>query len=244
MDTLIDLKRSRYYKLGLVVATGVIGFVVAPIIFTTIKGIIGVIITLGISYSFIHFAPVFADMIGNAAMRAMLAEAKRHPIPTLNREYGHRVRMFHHAKKAVENAGGHLLAFKNKIDAIRRRHPGAESELQKQYEVMKQVHDLNVDDVVQFEQAVEKFKGEIEKATLIWEATQAANEVEDAIGHTSTDVHARIKTETSIDEVQLSMGKTFARLDFRLRQKSAAKALNPPRESDITISQPEKATVR
>src|SRR5687767_8252966 len=86
---MIDLekKRKRIEMIAASVGVCVVAFFVAPVIFVTIKGLIGIIVALGIVLPTLYVGvPWFAMKMGNWRMKALKAEASKNPLETMENQ--------------------------------------------------------------------------------------------------------------------------------------------------------------
>jgi hypothetical protein len=78
-----------------------VAVVVAPLLFTLLAATVALVATAAIAMVTVAVAPVFSMKLANWKMAAILAEARRNPIPTLENELLLR-------KRALEDTAGQL----------------------------------------------------------------------------------------------------------------------------------------
>lgn len=105
---MIDLEQKRKRIEGLVKIGGlcVIGLVVAPFIFLTIQGLLGLVLAAGISFTAINFVPWYAAKVANWRLKAIKHEASKNPIETLQNDLRFKTLELDSRKTNIEKMSG------------------------------------------------------------------------------------------------------------------------------------------
>jgi hypothetical protein len=83
-------RKQRIKSIAQLGLLGFAGLLVSPFVFLAVKGVIGLALSAVIGLIIVNFAPVVGEVLGNAKIKAIKAEAARNPIETLQRQWGER----------------------------------------------------------------------------------------------------------------------------------------------------------
>lgn len=227
----IELKRKRIESIVKVAALGVVGFVVAPVIFLTIKGLIGLIVAAGISMTVINFTPWFAVKLANWRLKALKHEAMKNPIETLQNNYKDRLGALQRFREAINSFSSEIKSFTEKLGDFKKRYPDEADKFDGQLAQMKQLLALRSGKYQEAKANLEQYELEIQKADSIWQMATAAAAMSKAAGVDADEFYAKIQVETALDSVQKSLNVAFADLELSLLdEKPSPKAISQPRE--------------
>lgn len=218
----IELKRVKIERLAKIGALCLAGFLIAPIILATIKGIIGLIIAGVITLAAVNLAPWYCAKVANWRIMALKHEAAKNPIPTLENEYIARASKLDQFKDSLENFKAAVKAFYSKLNDVKKRFPEEAQQFEDNYAKLKQLEDLRSRKYLDARQSLADFRASIDKAQIIWDLGQEAKKTSDAAGIGDEDILADIKTKTAIDSVQRSLDTAFADLEISLLEEGAA----------------------
>jgi hypothetical protein len=206
-----------------VVGIGVLGFIAAPFVFLTIKGLVGLTLAAMIAMFGIFFFPVLIEKLQNAQFKAFKSEWKHNPIETLQNQYVQKVEWLQERHEQLKIFIGSVAAFKSKADTFRARFPNSTSKVKSLEESYAKLFSLQEYKKKKYQTAVARvgeFKNTIEEADIYWQAARAANEAF-ALDQAEEDPLERIKTETSLGAVETELNKAFAELDMALLDTGA-----------------------
>lgn len=228
----LNTKHKRielFVKLG---AMGIIGFVLAPYIFLSIKGIMGLIIACTIGFVAINMAPWFAVKVANWRLKALKYEASKNPVETLELTYQKKeegllafrdnIKVFH---AEVEN-------FRAVVQEHKERYPG-DTKYDEKFNKMVQLLNLRAAKYKQAQRNLAEFAEVIERKRSEWKIVQAAAKMDKAAG-AGDDFVSKLMADTALDSVQTSLNTAFAELEVSLLDE----AINVTPTNESTASAP------
>lgn len=220
---MIDLeqKRKRIEALVKIGGLGIIGFLVAPFIFLTIQGLIGLVVAAGISFTAINFVPWYAAKVANWRLKAIKHEASKNPIETLQNEYRARQEALTKFEQSIKSFAAEVSAFMGKLEGFTKTYPNEAKKFYDQYNAMKALLDSRKEKYRLARSNLGVFDGEINKARAIWEMAQAAAAMNRLSGVNEEEFYAKIQVETALDSVQKSMSIAFSDLEISLLDEPA-----------------------
>lgn len=229
-------KRFQIIVSGVLIA--VIGFFVAPIIITTIKGILGLIaclLVLGLAWALVQPVIMF---LSNLKMKAIRAEAWRNPTETLRTEQQKRDVALKGAKKTLEDMKGRVKAFRGTIEDLRPRI--SKEKLTEMLTVATELDSLYKNRLTKYENAKVKlleFGNLIEQAEAEWQVSVAARDATAAF-NTGDDALSQLKVGASLTAIRSNLGAAMAALDTELADSNAeARIMQGGSAEQITPSQ-------
>lgn len=226
----LELKKKRIETIAKVGGLGVIGFLVAPVIFLTIKGIIGLAIAAGIGVTLINFTPWFAAKLANWRLKALKHEAMKNPIETLQNNYKVRMESLQKFRDAINTFSSEIKSFAEKLVSFKKQYPDEADKFDGQLVQMKQLLSIRSGKYQEAKANLEQYELEIQKADSIWQMATAAAAMSKAAGVDADEFYAKIQVETALDSVQKSMNVAFSELELSLLDEKPAKAIALPRE--------------
>lgn len=255
MNTDIEQKRKRIETIAKVLGLGLAGFIVAPVIFLTIKGIIGLIVTAAICLPFIYATPAIGSALANWRLKLLKAEAARNPVETLQNDYVKRQEALVSFAEAIKKFIAEKESFAEKLDGFKTQYPTEAPKFALQLGKMEQLLTLRKQKYKQAQRSLELYESEIQKAGAIWEMGQAAAQMSKAAGMSDADFFAKIQVETALDSVQKNLNIAFADLEVSLLDENessnvtvlrgeAASQLPPPDSDDSDIFSKPTAAVK
>lgn len=230
---------ARYNRTVTLIKWGVglgLAGVASIVVFSIIKGVIGLAIAAALGYTIIHLAPRFADKVANWNMRLLIAEAEANPIPTMHNLNVEKTQRLNEAARAIEQFGTVVLNYDDKKDDFKARYP---EKAVKYEELSQRMHDrLNVMKQRQRQAitALDQFREKIEEAEAIFAMSEAAAQVKKLSRMAEGQVYAQIKEQVAFDAVRSSLNSTFAGLDSALEDQASDLAALPPKTDTIDVS--------
>lgn len=217
-------KRDRMKKWVSVGALGVVGFLVAPIIFLTIKGIIGLAIAAAVGFTLTMLAPVFALKVANWKYRLTDAEKVAHikkvtdaaaenPIETMTYQLQERRAAFKKFELNVVEATTARDTFKDKVTKFAKNYPHRADEFKKQLDRMIDLVERKKVALRVAQKTLEDGAMKLEEMQAYWEMSKDAQELNKAAGMDTGDVFEKLKQDTACDAVFESMNRAFAQLE-------------------------------
>ncbi len=206
-----------------------VGFIVAPYVFTAITGLVGLIFAGLIMFGTWLMVPVIESAGQNLRLKLIKGEAARNPVETLNNELRRQMAALDERKTAVGRLNGQIGTFADKLDTIGEKYGKQDSAYLKLAAQLKDLKRVASNREEKWKLAfvqLKRFEQEIERASMIWDAAQAAAAAQESSGLTEADFMAKLKTETSLDSIMTTFNETLASLDTDLMQSDAERLIN------------------
>lgn len=229
MDTaniqqLLVEKRDKLKKWATIGAIGVVGFLVAPIIFLTIQGLVGLAIAGAIGFTLVTLAPWFALKVANWKYRLIDAEkvehikavtsaAEQNPIETLTALLIAKKQAFNVFKASVEQAVTARSNFKTKVAKFKERYPARAGEFEAQLARMTDLVERKKVALNDAQQSLHDGDMKLEEMQAYYEMSKDAIEANRAAGMDTGDAFEKLKADTACDAVFESMNMAFAQLE-------------------------------
>jgi len=233
----LDLKRIRIEKRVKIAATIAvtlgIGFLVAPIVFSAIKGLLGLIIVGAIALVTINLVPWFSAVVANWRLKAIKHEAAKNPIETLQNNYNERCENLAKYKAYIESTSAALGAFRAKIEGFKRDYPQDAEKYDAQAAQMKQLLMVRAQKYHDAKNELKRYEDQINRVSAEWDMAQEAAKMNKvATGVDSEAFLAKIQVDTALDSVQKSLYTAFADLELSLGEEKATINVTPTQTSD------------
>lgn len=220
----LDPRARRWGIAAKYAALLVVGFVVAPYVFTAITGLVGLIaagVILGVTWMVLPAAESFA---ANMRIKLIKHEASKNPIESLEQEYLRRTQMLNERKVKIETLAAKTAGFGTKLKQFKRDYPSEASTYQEIYDKMVLLLDRSRDQWVLGEQKLVEFNHEIDKAKAKWDMALAAADLRQDAGQVEQEFFAKLRVECSFDTIELGMNSAFAQLDTLLMESEAVQS--------------------
>lgn len=217
-------KRDKMKKWVSVAAFGIVGFLVAPFIFLSIQGLVGLAIAGATGFGLVMLAPVFALKMANLKYRLTDAEKVSHiqkvtnaaaenPIETM-RTLLHAKRLaFKEFEVNVVNATTARDTFKDKVNKFTTKYPHRAAEFHKQLDRMVDLVERKKVALRDAQKTLEDGAMKLEEMQAYWEMSRDAQELNKAAGMDTGDQFEQLKADTACDAVFESMNRAFAQLE-------------------------------
>lgn len=242
-------KRDKMKKWVSVAALVIVGFVVAPVIFLSIQGLIGLAIAAATGFTMVMLAPVFALKIANLKYRLaddekishikkVTAAAAENPIETMvtllhaNRE------AFSRFETNVENAVTARDTFKGKVKKFADKYPHRAAEFQSQLDRMISLVTKKKNALVEAKKSLSDGELKLEEMKAYWEMSQDAQELNKAAGMETGDAFEQLKADTACDAVFESMNRAFAQLEVAAALEENSDDIDPVPVVQLGHSEP------
>jgi len=224
MNQSLEQKRQNIEKFVKILVLGVVGFLVAPVIFATIKGLIGLALAGVVALVMINLAPSVAAMIANWRLKALKAVAAANPIETLQNAYSTRkeslVKQRDNIKARIAVAAkifSQITSFEKQFNKTSpRRAP---------YEKLNQLIELSKNRYQNAQVALVEFGRVIEEKSADWEIVQSMNEA-NKLQQAGQDFTSKLMADTALSTVQSGLDTAFAELDAAVMDENIDKLLS------------------
>lgn len=224
MELTTQQKADRLKKWATLGGIGVAGFLVAPFVFISIKGLIGAGVALALSFTMVMLAPWFALKIANwkyrlienektTHLRKVAEKAAENPIETLQNILRQNRTAFQKFKESVTNAVTARDTFSKKVDQFKKQFPHRAAEFEQQLAQMTAKIERKKAALADAAEQLEIGQAKLDEMKAYWEMSQAMQEANKAAGLDMEDAFAQLKMDTAVDAVFDSMHKAFAQLE-------------------------------
>jgi hypothetical protein len=194
--------------------------VVAPVIFLTVKGLVGLAIAAVVGLAIINGAPVISSAFANWKMKGIKAVAAANPVEQLQNVLLERRGALRLFSERITDFATRVRQFESKLQSFKAQFPADAPKFDEQAAAMNQLLSLRRAKYEEVRQQLAAFELEVKKADAIWQMSQAAAELHKAAGMEGEDVYAKIKAETALESVELSLNKSFAQLESALMEEN------------------------
>lgn len=237
IDMSTDPRVKRWGNVAKFAALIVVGFVVAPFIFTALTGLIGLILAGGLLTATWMFLPAIEAGAANIRLKMIKKEAARNPIETLQNDLREKTVALDSRKTAIEELNGKIRTFADRVNKIKDEYGATDSAYLKLNGDLSDLRRIYANRCEKWKQAkaqLDKFAESIDRGKMIWEAGLAAAAARESSGLTEDDFYQRLRTETAFDAIQDGYNQALASLDTSLMDEPVAlPARNPNNVIDI-----------
>lgn len=201
---------EKYAKIGLIAFAGLL---VSPIIFLTIKGLIGLIIAALLGLAVVSFTPWISLKFANWKVKAIVHESSQNPIETLVNLLVAKREAFENFKQNVESAVTARDDFRSKVETFTKRYPARAPEFKQKLQQMTDLVEKKKIALRDADKALEEGELKLEEMRAYWEMSLAAQKAHQAAGMDTGDLYEKLKADTAVDAVFTSMNRAFAELE-------------------------------
>jgi len=228
-------KLAKWFAVGVTIVVLGVG---APLIFSALQGLIGLIAFLLIGGTAIAFAPKMAMKFANWRIKGIKSEARKNPIETMQNVYAAKLEDWKKMRLMVEQFSTAVRGFEAKVRDLVREYPDQKDEYTDQLAGMQKLLQLRTLRLKEAKQNLDAFRQEIDKQQARYEVAVAALKAESA-GRKFSDeeVYEQIKIDESFSSVQRAMDTAFAQLDSSLAELE----YNPRKGATINLPSAAKA---
>jgi len=217
----------------------VAGFFVAPFIWVSIGGLIGLIVAALVILAAWMLRPVVFSFAANMRLKLIKSEAARNPVETLQNDLKDKALALGKRKEAIETLNSQIRTFSDKVDDIKTRYGAEDAGYQKLSRDLVDLRRVYVHRCDKWKEAREQLKlyeEEIQRANMIWEAAQAAAAARETSGLTEDEFFAKLRTETAFETIKKSYNDALASLDTALLEGPSASSIEMPAQKRALTS--------
>jgi hypothetical protein len=235
MNTIPKLDpRARRWGIAAVVVLLLAGFAVAPFIWIALGGLLGLGTAVALIGTLWYFRTWIFDKAANARLKLIKQEARTNPVETLQEDFRRQGVALEVRKDNIEKLRAETLGLGDKLDDFAAKYGKEGRDYAKLLAVKVNLEKVYAHRLMKWKNAyheLERWGDEIERASAIWDAAQAAAAAQEASGLSEDDFFAQIKKETAIDSIQDSYSQALASLDTEM-----AMSVNPPEVEPPLVS--------
>lgn len=197
-----------------------VGWVIFPVIFMGIGGLIGLIIAAAIYMLAVALAPVVSLKIANFATKRLIKEIRENPVPSRMKVSNEMAEKLSAGEKELNEFNRSVGEYARSVEGLVSRYPAEATKFQTHLASMKKLLDLRYVGFVRAQKKKEEYDRATEKVRAIWEVTQASDKMNKAAGRMAEDdALTQIINDESIRAADEGMARSFADLDHLLRME-------------------------
>lgn len=224
---LSDKVNNLSNKTKVAVAIGA-GLVFAPVAAMAVTGMVGLGISVLIAVAGVNVAPVIGTKFANWKLRALIEEATKNPIITMQQLLTERKQQFELHKQLVAKAVAESENARVAVNDLIKKYPQRRDEFERRMDAIAKAADRKVIALEQAKVAIQLAEDNLKEMKSMWEVTQALNKAEAANNLVLADQYAELKHDAAMDSVVTEMNAAFARLTIDDR-------LNANTDEDTTV---------
>lgn len=218
-------KRQRIETIAKITGLLVVSFLVAPIILTTIKGLIGLIVAGAFGFIGINMLPWFGYKVANWRLKALKHEASKNPIEVLENQYIEKEKGMFSFREDIRVFRAEISNFEAIIKEHKRDYPEDNAKFDEQYNKMVLLYQSRCDKYKQVQANLAEFTDLIKRKKSEWKVAEAAARMQKASG-IGEDAISKIMADTAIETIQTSLNSAFAELEVSLLDEQGKKSHN------------------
>lgn len=225
MDNTAIAERNKQNIVNVVKVGGacVIGFIVAPMIYMAITGLVGICIAGAIFLVGWNAFPVLVDACANMQLVGIKWAASKNPVETLQNDYIKRQANLAEYLQSIRDFTASIMTFEGKYKRFLIQYPDQKEKFDNILSNMKALLADRTEKYKDAEKSLVQYNAEIQKASAIWDMSVEAAKMNKAAGFDKNDAIEQIKTQTSFDAIEQNMNSAFADLKVSLIQNDTEK---------------------
>lgn len=243
-----EARRDRL-ALGIkIAAVAGVGVIIAPLIFTLFKATVALILTGVLGLATVSFAPVVAMKFANWKLRAIMEEARRNPIPTLENELIARRSALNEAKQHLTDSLAQVQGFIEQAEDAAKKYPDMADRWRERITKARALSELKKKSYRDAVVSVDEFEVTLDRARTEWKLILAEAAMNRSLNVVGGDPMAQLKTRVALESVTDGMNRTFAQLEVALldsvdvvdvnaRQVGSTPALSVSESQPMLLSQ-------
>lgn len=205
-------KFKKWATIGLI---GVTGLLVAPIIFLTIKGIVGLAIAGVLAAGVMAAAPAVSQWMTNMKFKALETVISYEPVLTLKASAEQRWKELATQRDLLEEMSGTLQQFKHKATSFIQSYPEEAASWNQRVQSYEQIFAYRVDLFKKAKKETEKFMITIDKAEGIYEMAVLDSKMSKSFGKKS-DFMTMFKEKTAFEAIDKANSAAMASLQMAM----------------------------
>lgn len=217
----MDKQKQKYQRIARIGLVAFAVIVAAPLITMLVQGLVGLAIAGVVGLSIISFTPVLSTQFAVWKIKGLKAVARANPVETLQTVYIEKKQALASFKSRIQTFNAEVKTFSDRVEQFKVTYPAEAATFVAHLDKMLQLLGLREAEYKKAQLALTKFEGEIQRADSIWKMSEAAAAVSKSAGFDADEVYAKIKTETAVEQVQLTLNKAFAQLDTALLEQES-----------------------
>ncbi len=193
-----------------------LGFIVAPYVFTAIAGLIGLAVAGALIGGYWIAMPKVETWAANMRLKLVKAEAAKNPIETLENDFHERTQKLNDNKNRLAMLIAKTEGFGSQLEQFKKLAPSRAAKFEEVYAKMHQLCNLTGSELKKAKDALKDREGQIEIAKAEWGMALSAKDLTKDAGQIEQDFLAKLKTDTAFCAVTDGMNNAFAQVDILL----------------------------
>lgn len=212
MDNSKAVKYKRLIQIGII---GVVGLIVAPVVFLAVKGIVGLVIAGLVGGVALALMPAVSEKLTQLKFQALKIVIDRAPVDSLYVRVQERHALLQDQRKVLQEQAANLEGFKKKAMRFMQQYPEEAAAYQEKLSGYEKLFAYRVDLFKQARRANQEFVKVVEKAEAIYEMAVA----DAALGHSfnkEQDFMAFYREKTAFDAIERADNLAMSNLRMAL----------------------------
>lgn len=209
-----EQQKARFERIAKIGVILVVGYAASSFILAAIGGLIGLGIAAGIAVAGVNLAPVLAMKMANIRMKAIMDEARKHPIETMLTIYTDNMKTIKEADDKIRKLAARLLDFRDKAKEFSVRYPQRAAQYNQMITNMQAVLDRWVAKQRTAKSNAKLYADKIEEAKAVYEMGKEAAGLQELVGDAEKEVTQNILKQVSFDEVNHTFNMAVAELSL------------------------------
>ena len=216
----LEQKRKRIELLVKVVGLGVIGFLVAPFIYATIQGIVGLAVAGVILVVGINLMPAFGALVANWRLKALKAVAAADPIATLENRYRDRQEALGRMRENIKQSYAVLQGLHAQIQEHNEKYPHRPSQYLTKYTKLQALVANRGQKYKQAQKNLAAYGELIDEKRSDWKIAQTMAEAS-KLANVGEDFTSKLLQDTALITIQDGLNMAFSELETSMLDEDA-----------------------
>ena len=192
--------------------------ILAPLIFLALQGLLGLVAALAVGTLALRLAPWFGTFTSNLGLKLLKIEARRNPIETMQNIYLQRNEAANEAEKQIKAFNNKVTHYCSQVSIFVKKYPSDAERFRVHHAAMQELLNRKYSALRSVRAKLVEYQSGIERASAIWDMTQASDDLSKAAGLLSEkDAIQQIKHDEALKSVEEGMARSFAELDHILK---------------------------
>ena len=215
LDQVIDDYTQKFSRVSSFIKYGVIGLfclVIAPFVFSILKGIVGLVAVVGVIGLSVWAAPLVANKLANLTMSVLMKDASVNPIETLNNQVIKRREQLQLIEVNLRESQAEKERFGRELREFAESYPSEGNQFADHAAAFEQELHQRRQDYSNAVSRLHEFESEVEKAGAVWRMAQATHRMTALTGNAVQETVGAMLENTSLRAINDSLDSSMAAL--------------------------------
>lgn len=217
-----EAQRKRIALITKWAIVGVACLLIAPLTMVILQGALGaaaIAVAGVVGYTCIELAPVFSMKIANIRMKAIMNEAEKNPIETMQNVFAEQSQIIRDKDNSIMEFEGSLADYHDKVIAISKKYPEEGQRYQEIYGKMQNALKSMKNKQSIAKAAQREYRDQIDKAKMLYDMALTTAKVTALSQSAQDEVFMDIKKQVSFDSVNHKFNTAVAALSMEVDSK-------------------------